>query len=713
MSTVNLMGELHRVKKNEARLMELNRELKRKLSTLISEQVSFKKDSLELSVLQKKTKDQELCVDRLKTNLENVKMKLKNEETQRAQEKSLFEQKIVGLENDLLEFRNKFTLEKELNEREQDHYHAIKKQSKMLTLNVQTLKHEVQELIGYKSYATRKIDEQMQLLKIKEKDLIQTNLELQKANQEKAHFKDVVKEQMVYKEKLDMAHKHAEKLVNDIKKQETQADAYKRHIHRLTRETMTLTRTIEDLTFSKKTVENQFDRQQVYVDNLREEAENHKKETMKQRSLILHLETELNNYGELKRKLQNKEKEINRLIFTRDQEIVDLRNLITESENHQRIQIIQKDAMSFEKKNLSDKLSNAQAEISLQNKTIQELKDKTNEKRCEIETKNAELVRITRELHCVKNDLINVKTRLSESKTRQQVSEVSTGKDKIVVKKTLAKMVAENKKLKKELQHYSEVVMQQQQKINVQEATKVTQEHMLKEYEEEVKFLRLQNERLEHDLYLLDKKVTRESNVHVKSRRNKVRDMKNPNPYLQMMYGEHRKYQFFGSRRQFMEEKYKESMELRLDGATKTIQKYLWLNRDLTKKAQASQGLNMMYESKYKSEAEENQALRDELRKVKLDCKRVGSSKYTCLPPISSKRRGTGTIEDQSGDKCKSEYISRHTRFPLFKSQCRSEDKFAKVPLPPITDTLNCRGRQIGQRKVNHDPPPSPLDILN
>ncbi|XP_045907068.1 cilia- and flagella-associated protein 58-like [Micropterus dolomieu] len=694
MKMEQLMNELDRAKTNEKWLMDQNKEQKRKLSALIAVELSLKKEQLEVSRLKNKAKDQDVHVDKLRKDLEKAKANLKNEETQRAHQKNISEQRILGLEKDLLEFKNKFFLEKmlrEQKEKELEKFSAAKEENKKLTLYGQTLRHQIQELTGFKTYANKKIEEQLQQLKNKDMEHDLTKQELNKIRHMAKQYSDLVENLMPYKDKLESVQKEVEQQICELKKHEKLSEDSKKRIHQLSKETGTLTKTIEDLSILKKMADNKVD--QLEQDNitLTMELENHKKEAEKQRNIILNLETDLNSYSELKNKLQNKEKDFNKHTLARDQEIAHLRNLISESENLQRMQIIQNEAIKAERNLTDDNLLKARAEITLKNKIIQNLNDEIKEQNCDINTKNTELVKTKRECLSVKNQLEKVKRQLAETKITQESCTTSAGKDKTMLQKKLAQMVAEKDKLEKDLQHYNELVVQLQQRINVQEAAKVAQEQALKECEEEVKFVRTENEKLH--FYIMKRKLLRQvGNFQDKSRQNRIRrTQKNLQPCLKVMHNKPRQYQ-----KKQLEEKDKEIEELkrrlarRPDGAIEKLQRCQWDNRRLNKKFVASQGFLMAYEANYKNMKEENKRLTDELRKLKMEC---GDHPRctTPLPPISKK------FQSPSEDKSKDQRESRHTRFPLIstKPQCESENKCAFVPLLPISYMFQCHGRKI------------------
>ncbi|XP_068561740.1 coiled-coil domain-containing protein 6-like [Cebidichthys violaceus] len=130
------------------------------------------------------------------------------------------------------------------------------------------------------------------------------------------------------------------------------------------------------------------------------------------------------------------------------------------------------------------------------------------------------------------------------------------------------------------------------------------------------------------------------------------------------------------------------------------IKQCQWDLRDLNKKLKAVKGHSMMYESKYKSEEKKNKELTDDLRQVKLELGRKH-----ILPSISKKPQPP--TEDKPKDECKP--MLRHTRIPLIKSKCLSEEHLPVILLPSISK-VQCREVNITSRPT---PPPFHLPQIN
>lgn len=702
-----LTSELHRAKINEKRLMDQNKQHKMKLSALIKVEMSLKKEQHEVAMLRNKARSQDLHVDQLRKDLEKTKASLKHEETQRAHEKNVSEQRIISLEKERLELQNKFCVEKmfrEQKEKELENFSNMRGENRKLTMNGQTLHHQVQELTGFKNYATKRIEEQSQLLKKKDIDHDETKQELERIKNQLKQNTDEVDKLAPVQDRLETVQRQAAQHVNELKKHMRQADTWKKTIHHLKKETVTLTRQNMELSAVNRELEQQMDQLQQDKISLAVKIQNHIKEAERQSNLMLNLENELNSFSNLKTKLQNKEKEITRHTMSRDREIVNLRNLISESESMQRMQIIQTEAVKTERNLIAENLFKAESELIRMNEKVQQLNADIRDKTCEIHAKDAEVVKINREYRSVRNRLEKVKGQLAETKMTQKICLDTANQDQKLAEDNLARVGAEREKLDKGLARYKELVVLQQQKIECQKADKVIQEHSLKELTEKVNSLKIELTTLEHDYYILDMAMMREMTKAKtqKPRRERIRGRrKNPPLCLQMIYNE---YQLFGSDAKVDErdkeiEELKRKLNRRPDDAIRKLQLCQWTNRDLKEQLRASKGLLTAYETKYKSENEENKRLTNELRKLKLESR--AKSRNTCFAPISKSQPPS---EDKSKDQREPSHVSRHTRFPLTKSQHQSEDKSQIAPTPPLFNVnvnIQCFGR-----KIRPHPPP-------
>ncbi|XP_031143733.2 protein BCAP-like isoform X2 [Sander lucioperca] len=679
MEMEKLQRELNRAKLNEQRLMDQNTEQKKRLAKLVTADIALKKEEGEVTLLKKKIAYRDRHVEKLRKDLHNIKTELWDEKTSRANEKTKSEEIIELLTKESQEYQNNFSVEKTFREQKEKELEKLintQTEKKDLILRVQKLRHQVQELTGNKYYALKKIEEQNQLLQNKETDMNLITEELIKLRSYAQCCKEEVEKLTPFKDRLETVQEQCERQLNELIRQKKQNYIYKKEIHLLSKEIGILTSKNEDLTILYKKLENNMEIVQQEKKTLTVHSKNQKKEAEKQRKLIENLESELNSCSELKTNFQNKEREVAKNNMARDMEIINVRNLISESDSQKRRLTVQIEGVRTEKKILTENFFKAQEEMGQMNKLIRKQHNKLKDKEREADSRSAELVMVKRKLDSLRYQLEKVREQLAETKMAQTLSVVSADKVHQLAENTLAKITAEKEKLEHEVQQYREQAVQQKRMLNLQDAEKATLEETVRENEGTVKSLRLKNKRLqlEHDI-----KVTILQRHLAISRRDRIRcKMPNLSSYLKLMYNQQRHTLLSMKTQdvQLLKKKNKEIEELkcklarRPDDAIQKYQECLWDNRNLKEKVMASHGLLRAYEAKNKEVEEENKRLTDELRKLKLE------HRYTHLPPISK--------------------LPQPVRFPLnSKRQSESEGKLKFAPLPPISNSLQCQGRQI------------------
>lgn len=693
LADLQLLNELQRTKINEKRLMDQNKELKKKLTIIEFENSRLKK------------KEQALNSDKLTKEREKARTERRNEAIERAHEKNTLEQRILALQKQSLEMKSKYSLEKmlrEQREKELDKLNPLKSEKLKLTTHVQVLKSEVEGLKGYKNFASKKMEEQSQLLKSKDKDHNVTKEELKKTRESHNYYKSQVEMLIPFRVRLECVQKDNEKKDNLIKKMEKQADVHRKRIHRQDMEIGFLTRKIEDNITLNATMGYEKDQMHLNMNSLTAELEKHKKENEKARNIIQNLESELNSNSEMRSKFENRMKERIRESRAKDQEIIALRVYISESEGRERKQIILTEASKAEKNLISQNLFKAQTVLDEVKIKIQQHENDLRLKSFEIDTLKSEQVKLKRHLRSKKSQHEKMKLKLAQTQRTQEICSTSAGKNQTVFQYKMAEKEAEIEKLDKDLMLKNNLIVKQRDRINLLKAAKVTEEEANRECVEVIKALEQENETLKRNLYFTNLKMMRETAdlEAMLGRDNNRAKTRN----LNMMYNPHCEPQF-SERKGLLEEKEKEIRELkrmlaqRPDEAIKKLQRCQWDNRDLKKKFMASHGFATMYETNYKSVKEENERLIHELRELKLESQYT--SRYTLLPPIS--KRSQSPPGDKSNDLCDSGHISRHTGFPLrsTKSQRKSENK-PEIPLiPPMSTKVQCRGEQIR----THPPP--------
>uniref|UniRef100_A0A8P4K2R9 Uncharacterized protein n=1 Tax=Dicentrarchus labrax TaxID=13489 RepID=A0A8P4K2R9_DICLA len=656
-----LREELHRVKTNEKWLMDQNKKLKEDLSSLVTTEMSLKKEQLEVVMLKKKLKEQTLHIDNLRDSLSKVKKTLQNEETQSTKGKRASEHLIMELERKSMEFENKYTLEKmlrEQKEKELEKCPALSKENKELTSQRQALHHQAQQLAGYKNFASRKLEEQRRQLKDKDREHEETKAELKKTGQLVVDLRFQVENLIPCRDKVKTVQKEVEKQIMKLYKYQKHADADLKVIHRQRKEAAQLSQQIEQKSFEILEIERQRHKTQKDADSAILTLENQKEESEKQRGIILMLEKKLVLFNQLKEKLQNQEIENSRLTGSRDNEVIFLKNLINELESKVRHQINLTEAVKGQRGLLSQNLFRAQEEILLKRDEVQQLKDDIKGMTCGLNEKSSELGDIKNKYCSMKKQLMNLKRQHVETKRTQEISIITADRCQALDKKRLAILTAEKDMSNKELDHYKELALQQQQTIDFLEATKIANEDLIKNYIKDINILRQEKQTLEQDSHVTSQKLVREV-AHCKLlwRRDKNEKII-IRPNIQVLNNQDIQKQL--EEKEAEVEALKCMLARRPDDAIKKLQICQSDNRGLKDKFNGLQGQIWMYEKIYEDQKEENKKLLDELRLCTLQLKK----KERHIRFLHSKK-AQSPDEDKSVDECESGQLPRQIGFPL------------------------------------------------
>lgn len=683
-SMAQLQSELDRALKNEKQLMVHYKKLKGELATLLRAESDLKKANKQVAALEIKAERQDLYVEKLREDLQKVKTDLWHEQTQRAEEKTTSDERIVRLEKKCKELREKISLEKmlwEQKEKELETIDTVKRESKKLTLQKQTLHHQVQDLTEYKNFATKKIEEQRQLLKMSDLEHEQIKQELNETSKMARKYKDKIDSLIPLKGSFQSLQKHVEDQTNENKKYKTQINADEEKISKLKRELSDLR--VENDSLSSSQALRELELQKIKEENKKktQDIENQKEEVKRQNKLILALEQEVKYYVELKLIDQNQKKKETRSSLDKDQLIIRMRNTITEFESKQRQQMIRSQNVEATRNLAVQNLFKAQAEIGKKMNIIHQKNEEIRGKCSEVSAKKEELVNVERKYRSVKYQLENAKRQLSESKLTQ-LSIDSANKNQLLAEKNLVELTAEKDKMAKELMRYKELEVQQQQKNDLLRATADSKENMLKEYTRQIESLSLEKVELQRKCEVM---TVRKQSGLLQYISRKGRTCNERSIYHNIRMGIEKEFQCM---KLAQEEKDKEIEELkrRLNDTLKKFQPTRRDNIRLQEKLKALQGSNMMWEKLHENQNEEIQRLKDKLRKLLLES--TEKSRHTILSSVSHKPKPTSTdkLKDQSG------HIPGHRRFKIMstKSQCEFQNK------PKLAPTLGIFGSKSG-----------------
>ncbi|XP_041792315.1 arp2/3 complex-activating protein rickA-like [Chelmon rostratus] len=455
------------------------------------------------------------------------------------------------------------------------------------------------------------------------------------------------------------------------------------------------------------------------------------------------MQSELNNFGGLRLKLQEEEKEKANYVMARDREVVDLKNLVSEYETRLKRQISETETFKKEKALQNDNLVRARDEINLMKATSEQLNEKIREQSCEIEEKTSKLLHLQKKYHSLKKEHEKLSHEVEETKRELEDSTAAAGKNQMLLEGNMREMVALKEKLEKEIGNMSEMValkeklekeiahcsskiMQQQQVINLNEAVKSRHEQMVREYIEEIRSLRIENKTIKIHLGITDKRqISLTSNIML--RREKMRDKtRASHSCCHMLYSQHCQNEFSEKSLQLLKEKDKEIADLKHilaqqpNDAKLKLQKSQWALRDFKSKFMASEGELCAYMEAHSRLKEENKMLAGELKKLKL-------SKYTCLPPISTKSQPLDqsssqpspqpspqpppppsppplpppNFEDETQEQGECRFISRYTCLPPISTKSQPLDQSSAQPSPqPFTVTpIASKGRRPSTKR--------------
>ncbi|KAM7416085.1 hypothetical protein PAMA_018249 [Pampus argenteus] len=705
----DLKDQLLRSQKNEKLLMNKVRELTRQRANLIKADIDLKKEQLEVVKLKKTLSKQGLNVDQLRKDLIKTKTDLRNLETEKTWEKNTSEDRICSLEKKCRELTNKYSVENEIRkqrEREMEKLPTINEHKK-LTEKLEDISHQWQELIGYRSFAEKKIEELNQLVKYKDTEHNKTKALLANVKTDAKQVNDLKEEISYYEDKLQSEQKEKAKVVRDITEHQKQAESDKKTIYHLMINIDILKKENLEYNDTKSKLEQQIEIMGHNETALALEIENQNKEALKQRSLIRSLEHELNNFSNKNKKLEQRLKDTYVNIKKKDEMIVNDRRLIAELQNTLALQTKHIDDEKLVKFQTLQGIAKDKVELEGNTKTIQRLNDEIRTNGDVIGKKDMELEQLKEKYNTKKKQIERLKKTRANLEQKLQDITVSTSKENEWEKEQNAKMTEEMARYEKEIILYKEMVLQQQIKTDSQVDANRKLEQEFKDYKEQTKFitnqlLKKENELDEANLSLqmmfqntdyillnIHKAKTRDTNKKVPPRLQKPRQ-------YQLSARKLVSYQWKGKIKYMqtqLEENDKKIHELkamlarRPDDAIHKLHESRWNNRELHKKLKASQGRAMAYEAQYKHVAEENNKLTNEIRKLKLAS--TARSKYGCLPPISKKSQSPP--ENKPGDQCESEKTSERVHFKYMKHQCPSnnESESEVVPLPPVSINID------------------------
>ncbi|KAI4798142.1 hypothetical protein KUCAC02_022271 [Chaenocephalus aceratus] len=695
-----LQDEIHRAKINEKHLMDQNAEQKRKISSMVTAEMDLKKEELKNAGLNHTVRNQTFTLEKMREELDKLKVEHRDLETVSASEKKDSEQKMYSFKRESLEYQNKLCVEKSLRqqkEKEAEMFGNHQKENRMLNILVEKLSHNVEELTGYKCFSIKTLEEQRELHRKKDKEVAGLEKEAKKSKDIALTYKQRYESLKPYREKLKVAKHECERQSEELKKHRRLDDVHKAKVH-------DLHTTIDHWENKKVGWENKYANLEVDMENLREAnralvtaAEMYEEEALKQRNLMKHMEIEVKKKRDLKMKLRDQERKMTQNSNAHGQGIIDLRALMLDLEKRLTLKIIHADGVEAERNLLLRNQLKEQAQQSLLKKKIHQLQEKLQDQTCETDVQRVKLARLRMERRCVKSRLEKVSQYLVESKMTQDVCVVSADRDQMLGEMKLAKIAVEKETLEKELQTREDMVVRLQLRLNQERSCQDAQKITIKEYELQMR-----------QMWLEMKRLKLKCNVQVPgasehtSRREWTREKKkSPHAYVKVMKAQHRLYLLTGKPQsvRLLEQKEEVIEELRRmlarrpDDAIQKMQLFGWDNRRLNKELMALKGSLGVYQAEYDNLKEENQRVEEEKKTLKMDhlkaievtrrlaekLRKSGSgdmNQQTPLPPISKKPRSPAKDQGFSGYRPRPNCV-------LIKSE-RLPESLKTVPLPSI-----------------------------
>ncbi|KAK5913067.1 hypothetical protein CesoFtcFv8_002887 [Champsocephalus esox] len=690
--------EKDRSKVNEKHLMNRNVEHERNISSLMNLKKEEKTKANPKRTVQNPTRAFEIMreeVDKTKGEIRHLKGVI-------ASGKKVSDENAAFYKGKYLEYENKFILEKSLRqvkEKEAEHFGNQSKENRRLSMLVEKLYHDVEELTGYKNFSIKKIEELGEVIRKKNKEVAAREKDAKESNESALKYKQNCRTLKPYPGKVKVLIKEGERLSEELSKLRRQDDVNNRTIHDLKKRNEHMEDKIAgwEIKYANLDVDNRvlFEKNRVLI----KAAETHNDKVLEEQTLRKHMEVEVKKKRDGDIKLQNLESktmhETNALfqdIIKQRAFIVELEKMLTQTKTHA-------DGVEAERNLLLQKQREDKAQQSELKEMIDEQDKKLQDKTCKAWVQKVQMARLRMENRCLRKQMWKGRQDQAESKKKQDVCAVSADRNQILAEKKLAKMAAEKETLEKELQARDTIEVQQQLKLN--QATLAIKEHELQERQMclEMKMLKIKCN------------VQAPGASEHTSRREWTREKKkSPHAYVKVMKAQHRLYLLTGKPQnvRLLVKKDEEIEELRRmlarrpNDAIQKMQQLSWENRRLSKEVIAFKGSLGVYQAECDKLKEENERLRNTLKmdrlKTKEKLRKSESGDMTqlmLLPPIS---QSPGSPAEETA---RDQGYKRRPRRVLIKSECMPE-VLKPAPLPPIAAV-----------KLLPPPPPKPSQPLS
>ncbi|XP_005466668.3 axoneme-associated protein mst101(2) [Oreochromis niloticus] len=595
-----------------------------------------------------------------------------------------YEKEILDLQKKCKDLERKHATEKKRREeKEKDVEFLSPLQVKINTLSKENevLKQKLSQVTAEKDVKVKELKEKKE--QIKKELRVQDQLKEERLNFEKRTSEYLEEASMLFqcRDRLKTVEEQAEKLKAELKKWQKKAEEFEEKKNRVTMEKHTLimkNNELSDLLLAKDFDSNKLAKE--FKEKI-VEIESETTKASKQCSSVQHLEKVLQLKTEQIAKLERERQKSFKKMTSQDNEIVRLRNALTETEHRLKIQMTNDDFLP-QRETLNKELSEAKTVISQFKDTIKSLTKDTEEKDNEREKIQAELSKSQTRYFAVKNQLELVKQKQAEAQTAQAKQLACVEEERNVVKKRLGQILTDKEKVDKELTHYKKMVFQQEQKIKQLETENQLssiQRQTIEGQKEEIDGLTKQIKDLCEEISL---KPTTEFRKHVAEMEEKISQWLTNKLNAQrkmhtssrtLVVDQRRRDRLLCKYKQLVTEKDKENKELRSmlnqeaalqnKDAIEKLHRCEWKNRELKKQLETTQRILSVYEAKNTSLVEENKHLTLEV-----------SAKHTPLPPISTKAKSNCMAKSYEQSE-----VGRSTRFMCSIPQ-KTEKTFFHLP---------------------------------
>ncbi|CAI5650332.1 unnamed protein product [Oreochromis niloticus] len=671
--------KLEKFKKKEKRLMAENKDQQKKISEFVKvcrEQVA------DIDRLKREACAHLSEIDRLRKRM--VKCEIKPAGSEKLTASGKYEKEILDLQKKCKDLERKHATEKKRREeKEKDVEFLSPLQVKINTLSKENevLKQKLSQVTAEKDVKVKELKEKKE--QIKKELRVQDQLKEERLNFEKRTSEYLEEASMLFqcRDRLKTVEEQAEKLKAELKKWQKKAEEFEEKKNRVTMEKHTLimkNNELSDLLLAKDFDSNKLAKE--FKEKI-VEIESETTKASKQCSSVQHLEKVLQLKTEQIAKLERERQKSFKKMTSQDNEIVRLRNALTETEHRLKIQMTNDDFLP-QRETLNKELSEAKTVISQFKDTIKSLTKDTEEKDNEREKIQAELSKSQTRYFAVKNQLELVKQKQAEAQTAQAKQLACVEEERNVVKKRLGQILTDKEKVDKELTHYKKMVFQQEQKIKQLETENQLssiQRQTIEGQKEEIDGLTKQIKDLCEEISL---KPTTEFRKHVAEMEEKISQWLTNKLNAQrkmhtssrtLVVDQRRRDRLLCKYKQLVTEKDKENKELRSmlnqeaalqnKDAIEKLHRCEWKNRELKKQLETTQRILSVYEAKNTSLVEENKHLTLEV-----------SAKHTPLPPISTKAKSNCMAKSYEQSE-----VGRSTRFMCSIPQ-KTEKTFFHLP---------------------------------